>query len=162
VKLELVHRRSFDLRVFLDRFSSVRWLASLQGDGLVPDPLVYGSPNPRAPRVNVHDFAWLLGQLRDETRAQGCALALVSAARSARGDALQPAALEYTAALEHSAAELELPLADVRAAFAAAAASDDELFLDAWHPTAAGHRLYATTIAEALENAGCLGGADGR
>src|SRR5262249_14449706 len=61
-----------------------------------------------------------------------------------------------TAALERSAAQLSIPLADARAAFAAAA-SEDGLYLDAWHPTPAGHRVYAATVAEALDRAGLIG-----
>ena len=154
VKMEIVKRRSFELRMFLDRFASVRWLASVLGKSLAPEALVEGAPNLRAPRVNVADFAGFIGQLRDETRARGCSLVLVSAARSQRGEAAQPAAREYTAALERSAAQLSIPLADARAAFAAATASEDELYLDAWHPTPEGHRLYAATIAAALDRAG--------
>ena len=162
VKLELVRRRGFQWRMFLDRFSCVRWMASRLGKSLAPEVLIEGAPNLRAPRVNLADFARLIEQLRDETRARGCSLALVSAARSDRGDEAQPAALEYTAALEHSAAQLALPLADVRGAFAAGQASGEDLYLDVWHPTAEGHRLYAATIAEALDRAGLLDPAQGR
>jgi|KBSSwiStaDraftv2_1062776.scaffolds.fasta_scaffold208956_2 lysophospholipase L1-like esterase len=162
VKMQIVKRRSFELRMFLDRFASVRWLASVLGKSLAPEALVEGSPNPRAPRVNVADFAGLIGQLQDETRARGCSLVLVSAARSQRGEAAQPAALEYTAALERSAAQLSIPLADAHAAFAAAAATEDELYLDAWHPTPEGHRVYAATVAAALDRAGLSVPEDGR
>lgn len=162
VKMQIVRRRQFQLRMFLDRFSSVRWLVSRFGKSLAPEALVEAAPILRAPRVNVADFARLIEQLHGETRARGCSLALVSAARSGRGEAAQPAALEYTTALERSAAQLALPLADVRATFAAATASEAELFLDAWHPTAEGHRLYAATVAEALDGAGLLGAAGTR
>ncbi|HEX5009912.1 MAG TPA: SGNH/GDSL hydrolase family protein [Planctomycetota bacterium] len=161
-KIQLVQRPAFRLRIYLDRFASVRWLASLLGGHAAPSALSQAPASATVTRLGTADFTKVIGQLREDTRDRGCSLLLVSAARSRRGETAQPELLEYTTALEGIAAELAIPVADVRGAFASAPVPESLLYLDTWHPTPQGHWLYALTILDALERGGALGSAGSR
>ncbi len=59
-----------------------------------------------------------------------------------------PWANEYSTAIERAASRLHAPCWGARAAFRAVPHSDERLFLDDYHPNAAGHQLYAKFLAK--------------
>ncbi|MGH9386298.1 MAG: SGNH/GDSL hydrolase family protein [Vicinamibacterales bacterium] len=67
-----------------------------------------------------------------------------------------PWAMEYVAAIRRTSEGSRLPMVDVRAAFRQRSDSDQELFLDAYHPNAVGHRLYAEVLAKSLHERGLI------
>jgi lysophospholipase L1-like esterase len=158
VKMQLVGTRDFRLRMFLDRFASLRWLASLTGNTLAPGEVVYGLPRGQVPRVSVPHFAQMIARLQEETRANDCEFVLVSPPRTAQGETQQPAVLDYTAQVEKSASELAISLVDARGAFLAQGddAARAKLFWDQWHLNAEGHVLCARAVADALQRTGVL------
>jgi lysophospholipase L1-like esterase len=63
-----------------------------------------------------------------------------------------PWAMEYVEATARVAAALHVPIVDVRSAFRSAPESDRTLFVDDYHPSRDGHRLYAQIIAESIRD----------
>jgi len=164
VRLELLQQRSLRVRLFLDRFASLRWVASLGRSSVAPAAIAGELPSGGIPRVSVELYDRLLRILCERVRSDGAHCVLVSPARPLAGEFGAPQLLAYTDALEQCARELEVPLADVRRALAdrLVSAEATELFLDRWHPSVAGHAAQAEVVAETLRSAGLLEGAPRR
>ncbi len=151
---------------FLQRFATVRWLDSvLHGsDGAAP---VEGFIQSRVPPPM---FEHALRSLAAAVADDGGRLLLVSPPRRQDCESKLPTTTEYSRLIVATAAALRVPSIDVRAAFraredelakAAAAAGkaapvvdDSPLFLDAYHPSVEGHRIYATLLADELARLG--------
>ncbi|MBI4879554.1 MAG: hypothetical protein HY812_07840 [Planctomycetes bacterium] len=173
-KIAVLSKAGRRVHDFLQRYDFYRWLDALLVEK--PDAADPGSPKaPQGsltqPRVPLDVFQDTLRGLAQDVARDGGRLVLVSPPRRHDGEQhIGEAAAAYTAAI-HRVAELEgLPLAEVRDEFLAidraslgADAGDavgsqkSDLYLDGWHPTPKGHRVYAVTVAMTLDNAGLLG-----
>lgn len=97
-------------------------------------------------RVSAAEFSDALAALRSEIAADGGSLVLLAMPRRARNEAKLPMLREYDEALHAFAAERGVPLVDGRALFQTAieaGATEDQLFVDEWHPTPRGHEILA-------------------
>ncbi len=83
-------------------------------------------------------------------RSNRARVALIAPPRRIAVERRWPWAEEYSAAIERVASRLGVDFWDVRAAFRAVPNSDERLFLDDYHPNAAGHRMYAAFLAKML------------
>ncbi|MBI4880983.1 MAG: SGNH/GDSL hydrolase family protein [Planctomycetes bacterium] len=174
-KIALVSQRTYRLRVFLRRYETFRLLEHW----LEPDAKAAAPATPAGDlvtnRVPIAVFEARLRDLAREVQADGARLVLVSPPRRQDGETRYPITLEYTGAIERAAAELGLPLADVRGPLRErdreelgedhqdpAIAARSTLFIDPWHPSARGHAIYAALVGQTLRDAGLLTEAPGR
>jgi lysophospholipase L1-like esterase len=109
-------------------------------------------------RVEVEEYRDGLEELRRAVESDGARLVLVSMPRRPIVERERPVLLEYTRATNEFADAHDLALCNAHSAFRAAAerAGPDELFLgsgdeaDHWHPTARGHAMIASCLADVL------------
>ncbi len=166
-KIAITSTPGHRLHEFLRRYDFYRWLDALFAE----KPVAGGLAGSTAPRVPLDMFQETLRGLAQDVARDGGRLVLVCPPRRHDGEQhLGDAAAEYTAAI-HAVAEREgIPLADVRDEFLAidrtslgadaedaAGSQKSDLYLDGWHPTPKGHRVYAVTVAMTLDQAGLLG-----
>jgi lysophospholipase L1-like esterase len=101
-------------------------------------------------RVSPDEFERTLLALRDEVRADGGELVALSMPRRRVSEAESPVLAAYTDRLVEVSSREGIPLAEGWRAFRDAddsGARESQLYLDAWHPSAAGHRLLAEALA---------------
>ncbi len=108
---------------------------------------------PGTRRVSPAEMDAALTALDREVRATGACLILVDMPRGAWSEEVLPVLLRYTETVRAVARREGIPLFEARDLFrareAAAAERGEPLFQanDAWHPTPAGHRLFAEGLA---------------
>jgi len=159
-KIALLDSSEFRVRQFLDRFDCVRWAAQLRGGHVdLASELGFNKAASR-PRVSLELFSATLLRWKQVCADRKASFALVELAFSRDGEERMPTVLEYAAAVRRAAESEGIPLAAVRARFRAAedTAQDvgrrSKLYVDAWHPSARGHAIYADAVLEALDGAG--------
>ncbi|HXJ34668.1 MAG TPA: SGNH/GDSL hydrolase family protein [Candidatus Eisenbacteria bacterium] len=106
-----------------------------------------------APNETVDSFARALRAIVETSRAHGAEAVLVVPPRRGDYEAKWATFPAYDAAVRGAAAATGAPLADVHDAFRSDPRGDDVLFVDAVHPSAAGHELYARVVADAVRKA---------
>lgn len=148
---------------FFTRYATVRWLHELSGSTKPLDATGAPEPTHTKARVPLEEFPTMYAIARADLPAHA-KLVVVSPPRRADGERDAPATAAYTQAIVDTAKKLGLVCADVHRAFRSADEAafgqvgpqtmtqfaSSSLFLDQWHPTAAGHTLYANTVVEAL------------
>lgn len=156
-KIELVGSAAYATRELLERSAGARWLLSLGGQRTTL------AADAGLRRVSMDEYRSLVLALCDDVRSDGAELVLVRPAFSLAGMATKPKATEYGELLSWTASEAGIPLADTHAAFRAreaelrtAPAAPDPLFFDDFHPTPAGHAIFAAEVERTLERAGLL------
>ncbi len=82
--------------------------------------------------------------------SRGARVILIGPPRRTGVETRWPWAKDYSAAIERVASRLGVDFWDVRAAFRAVPNSDERLFIDDYHPNAAGHQMYAAFLAKML------------
>lgn len=166
-KVERLSRFDLRLRLFLERYESVRWLESRFGVG--GDPLERPDGRRYVERVPPEEFSGRLRDLEAAVRRDGGALVLVCPPRRANVEPEYPKTVEYTRRIHEAASTLSLPLAEVHDTLRAIdraelgprlrrldVARRSRLFLDNFHPSAAGHRAFALVVGKTLLDAGLL------
>lgn len=165
-KIDLLSHPMFRLRQFFERYGAFRWLArAIEG----PRPVQEIGEADVTARVPVDAFARRLVDLKRAVEEDGARLVLVSPPRRVDGEAQWKDVPAYTAALDEVAAREGIPLVPVRDVFrrldeqelgekweVPAVGKQSKLFLDQWHPSVRGHRLYAVTVGEVLLKSGLL------
>ncbi len=105
-------------------------------------------------RVSLEDFSLALTELKALVEADGGRLILVSMPRKARAERDRPVLTLYSRAVVSLAEREGLQVADARGAFHRAIAGgrpENELFInDFWHPSASGHDVIATGLAQLI------------
>lgn len=101
---------------------------------------------------SVASFERSLERIVRSARSHDARVVLLSPPRRTIVETRWPWVNEYSAAIERVASRLNVPFWDVRAAFRAVPGADEKLFLDYYHPNAAGHQLYARFLAEKIIN----------
>lgn len=106
---------------------------------------------------SVPSFERSLERIVSLGRSHGACVALIGPPRRTTVEERWPWATEYSAVTERVASRHKVPFWDARAAFRAVPNSDERLFLDDFHPNAAGHQLYAKLLAEKIvHELGCV------
>jgi len=149
-KIDLVSHPIYRTHRFLTRYSTFRLM----------ERLINGKPEPRevdeedvTPRVPLDQFSARLVDFDRAVKEDGGQFVVVCPPRRAAGEKRLAPTIEYTHAIHEVTSREQIIMAEVRDAFRSA--DDDEgLFLDEWHPTIKGHRLYAITIGQAMVAAG--------
>jgi lysophospholipase L1-like esterase len=111
---------------------------------------------PGTRRVRPQRFEQCVAELAERVRSDGARLVLVSMPREPSNERDWPVLPLYSESLARAAASLALPLYDFRGEIArglAAGREWKELFLDACHPTPAGHALLARELAPYVADA---------
>jgi lysophospholipase L1-like esterase len=106
-------------------------------------------------RVPLDDFVVATLAIANETRADGGRFVALSLPRRREAEEKAPVLPLYTEALEALAARENLALADGYRAFRDAetkGGTESDLFRDAWHISARGHALVASTLAQRIES----------
>lgn len=148
---------------FFTRYATVRWLHALSGSMTPLDDSGAPEPTHTKARVPLAEFPAMIAIAHQDLGPRS-KLVLVSPPRRADGERDAPASVWYTQSLVDTAKQLGLVCADVHRAFRSADEAafgqigpktmtqfaGSPLFLDQWHPTAAGHALYANTVLDAL------------
>jgi lysophospholipase L1-like esterase len=104
-------------------------------------------------RVSLAEFEKFLLQLRDEVRASGARLIVLSMPRRPREEIDRPVVMEYTRRMQTLAQRGEFELVDGRAALGKAlrnGPSTREMMADDFHPSAIGHEILARALVEAI------------
>lgn len=147
------------LRSFLERYATFRLLQAAVG--AAPPPPTQGSDERDRwrRRVPLQDFEVALRALYNAVEHEdGARLILVNPPRRAGAEQAAPLTRLYSGAVVRIGRELEIPTVNVNAALSEAerelADNGSPLFLDSWHPSPAGHDLYARTLADAILAAG--------
>lgn len=154
-------------RQFLQRYATFR-LAELElrklarGEEDLKKDKVYH-------RVPLFRFKNLITEFRDRTTESNAALAVISPPRRMEVEYNIPVVLEFTQLLEEEAASLDLTFIDVRAAIrekdlAEFGGSTPEpklldqspYFIDPYHPSPAGHAIYADVVLDVLRQRGLV------
>lgn len=165
-KILLLSSTKARIATFLTRYATVRWLRARLARG---GPSSHTDEFKTKARVPLAEFPAMFAIARNEL-TDGAKLVLVSPPRRADGEHNMPATLDYTHALVDTAQRMGLVWANVYDAFRARdvatfGAVDTKtlpqhatstLFIDPWHPSAAGHALYAETVLTALEQGGLI------
>ena len=99
---------------------------------------------------SVPSFERSLESIVRSGQSHGARVVLIGPPRRATVETRWPWAEEYSVAIKRVASRLAVDFWDVRAAFRAVPNSDETLFLDDYHPNAAGHRMYAEFLAKML------------
>ncbi len=99
---------------------------------------------------SVPSFERSLESIIRSGQSHGARVVLIGSPRRAGAERRWPWAEEYSAAIERVASREQVPSWDVRAAFRAVPNSGERLFLDDYHPNAAGHQMYAEFLAKKL------------
>lgn len=105
-------------------------------------------------RVSVNDYAANLQRLCDEADDRGARVAFLALANAVDLGAQTDGAIAWSLYREVMAAVAKrngAPLVEVVPAFAESGLSHELLFLDEMHPTAAGHKIIADTLTDALQ-----------
>ena len=97
---------------------------------------------------DVPSFERSLEAIAGLARSHGAQVAFIDPPRSTSTETRWPAVLEYSAAIARAASRLGVPCWDAGAALRAVPNGDAALFVDTVHPSAEGHRLYGTFLAE--------------
>ncbi len=105
------------------------------------------------PNETVDSFTRALRATVEASRAHGAEAVLVVPPRRGDYEARWPTFPAYDAAVRAVAEATGAQLADVHDAFRSDERGDDVLFVDAVHPSAAGHEVYARVVAEAIRKA---------
>ncbi len=108
-----------------------------------------GAPN-YVRNQSLPSFKRSLEAIVTHARAHGTRVALIAPPRRRAVETRWPAVEGYSAAIAETASRLGVPCWDVRAVFRAIPDADSTLFLDNYHPNAAGHVVYATFLAEQI------------
>ena len=106
-------------------------------------------------RVPLEDFEATTLALASDARADSARFVAVSLPRRRDAEEKAPVLPLYTERLEALTARESLPLADAYRAFRDAEAKgvpESDLFSDAWHLSARGHALIASTLAQRIES----------
>jgi lysophospholipase L1-like esterase len=138
-----------------DRLRNVRLLQLAEWCVRAPSPLpavaeVDPTRSHLPPNESLASFTRALEDVVRASRAAGARTVLVVPPRRRAMEAEAPQLLGYDAAVRDVASGEQVVLADVQAAFRGDARGEDALFLDAVHPTPAGHVLYAHVVARAV------------
>ncbi|MEO6709333.1 MAG: GDSL-type esterase/lipase family protein [Planctomycetota bacterium] len=128
--------------------------AALKKDRMNRDEFNLGVGKPDWPgqrRVGLERFAAAHDELAARVQADGASLVLVSMPRGADREVKAPVLPLYNQAVQEAAQRLNAGFLDARAAVTAELAGPpprpwSELFLDAYHPTRAGHALIAARL----------------
>ena len=107
-------------------------------------------------RVTPDEFRAAIGDWNDAVTADGAQLVLVAMPRKEQAEVVAPILSMYTDFTRERANEDGLPLVNSWQTFKdaiAAGATEEELFVDRYHPTARGHRLMAEEMAGVIANA---------
>lgn len=108
-------------------------------------------------RVSLTRFGQALDDLDERVRDAGARLVLISMPRYPENEVAAPVLVLYNQAVEQAAQRLGAPCFDARAAVAEAMAGPpsrewSELFVDAYHPSPAGHALFAAGLAPLIKS----------
>lgn len=156
-KLVLLRTNTRRIRSALERFSSWRWLDGM----LAPEARASLTPIPgRAPaRVPLDEFERILAEWRDAARAEGSRFVVINPPRRVDAETQLPKLLDYTKAIERTVTAHGLDFIDVYRAMreldlqdpiVAKKPTDSPRFVDGFHPSVAGHDLYADLVANGL------------
>jgi lysophospholipase L1-like esterase len=170
-KIQLTSDWRYRVETILARLSVFRWLrATLKP----PRPLQWEEAENAPPSVRVppKEFRDSLAELDRMQREDGHRLVIVCPPRMEAAEVEFPETVFYTDSIHHIAAKLGTPLADVYDRFRLSDSvhgpgekgqlpRTSALFRDSVHPSADGHRLYATVVAATLREAGLLAPAPG-
>lgn len=168
-KLRLLEGRGGKVLRWLRRFSTVRWIESWIRDSEAYDPVadvvLRGSSQDWRPRVSLEEFSFTLAELAHMIARDGAKLLVVVPPKREDVDRSKPVLMEYQAALRAFAAERQLPIVDVYTRFRELDHADPSIvesplmsprFMDPYHPSELGHRLYAEILVEAIGKYGLL------
>jgi lysophospholipase L1-like esterase len=161
-KFGITSRGSPWAALWQDRLSGLRILQIVErllsrrsGSAIPPREDVYWEKLNRGSRdymrnQSVSSFERSLEGIVRSGQSHGARVVLIGPPRRTGVEARWPWVQEYSAAIERVASRLGVGFGDVRAAFRAVPNSDETLFLDDYHPNAAGHRMYAEFLTKML------------
>jgi len=100
---------------------------------------------------SVESFKRSLRGIADTARQESAVVLLILPPRRSTVETRWPWSMEYIAAIEQVARELNVATIDIRSAFRAVPNADADLFVDDYHPNPAGHHLYAEILARKIQ-----------